>query len=52
MSSHHLSQTKNDRADLKRPRYNVTMIAPTYCKDCDCAQRLVRCQRGVQVEQH
>jgi len=52
MSSLHLYQTKNDGADLERPGYNVTLIAPTYCKDCDCAQRLVRCQRGVQVEQH
>ena len=45
MSSLHLYQTKNDGADLKRPR---TLFAPTYCKD----QRLVRCQRAVQVEQH
>ena len=49
MSSLHLYQTKNDGADLKCPR---TLFAPTYCKDCDCAQRLVRCQRAVQVEQH
>ena len=52
MSSLRLHQTKNDRADLKRPGYSETLIAPTNCKDCDCAQRLVRCQKAVQVEQH
>jgi hypothetical protein len=36
---------KNYRADLKYPGYAV-MIAPTNCKDCDCAQRLVRCQKA------
>jgi hypothetical protein len=42
---------KNYRADLKYPGYIVT-IAPTNCKDCDCAQRLVRCQKATAVEQH
>jgi hypothetical protein len=28
------------------------MIAPTNCKDCDCAQRLVRCQKAAAVEQY
>jgi hypothetical protein len=46
MSSH---LYKNDRADPKLPGYRV-LIAPTNCKDCDCAQRLVRCQNA--VEQH
>ncbi len=40
---------KNGRADPKLPGYRV-VIAPTNCKDCDCAQRLVRCQNA--VEQH
>ena len=52
MSSLHLYETKNGRADLKRPRYGVTMIARTDCKDCDCAQRLVRCHKAAPVEQH
>jgi hypothetical protein len=51
MSSLHLYQTKNGGADLKRPAYNVTLIALTYCKDCDCAQRLVRCQKATAVKQ-
>ena len=42
---------KNYRADLKYPGYAV-MIAPTNCKDCDCAQRLVRCQKATAVEQY
>jgi predicted Zn-ribbon and HTH transcriptional regulator len=46
MSSH---LYKNDRADPKLPGY-ILLIAPTNCKDCDCAQRLVRCQNA--VEQH
>ena len=28
------------------------MIAPANCKDCDCAQRLVRCQKATAVEPH
>ena len=39
------------RADHKHPGY-IVMIAPTNCKDCDCAQRLVRCQKITAVEQH
>ena len=50
MSSLRLYKTKNDRADFKYPGYSVTVIAPTNCKDCDCAQRLVRCQKASQVE--
>jgi hypothetical protein len=46
------SLPKNYRADLEHPGYIVTMIAPTNCKDCDCAQRLVRCQKAAAVEQH
>jgi len=42
---------KNYTADLKHRGYTV-MIAPTKCKDCDCAQRLVRCQKATAVEQH
>jgi len=42
---------RNYRADLKYPGYTV-MIAPTNCKDCDCAQRLVRCQNATPVEQY
>ena len=45
------SLPKNYRADLKYPGYTV-MIAPTNCKDCDCAQRLVRCQKTIAVEQY
>ena len=45
------SLPKNYRADLKYPGY-IVMIAPTNCKDCDCAQRLVRCQKATAVEQH
>ena len=45
------SPPKNYRADLKYPGYTV-MIAPTNCKDCDCAQRLVRCQKATAVEQY
>jgi hypothetical protein len=41
---------KNYRADLKYPGY-IVMIAPTNCKDCDCAQRLVRCQKATAIEQ-
>ena len=52
MSPHYLYKTKNDRADLKHLGYSVTMIAPTNCKDCDCAQRLVRCQKATAVEQY
>ena len=37
---------KNDRRG-----YSVTINAPT-CKDCDCAQRLLRCQKAAPVEQH
>ena len=47
MSSPHLYETKNNRADPKLPGYRV-LIAPTNCKDCDCAQRLVRCQKAAQ----
>ncbi len=50
MSSLHLYETKNDRADLKHPGYSVTVIAPTNCKDCDCAQRLVRCEKTAPVD--
>ncbi len=50
MSSLHLHETKNDRADLKNPGYSVTVIARTNCKDCDCAQRLVRCQKTAPVD--
>jgi len=47
MSSHLYS----DRADPKLPGYRV-VIAPTNRKDCDCAQRLVRCQKAIAVEQY
>jgi len=42
MSSHLYS----DRADPKLPGYRV-VIAPT-----NCAQRLVRCQKAIAVEQY
>ena len=42
------SLPKNYRADLKYPGYTV-MIAPTNCKDCDCAQRLLCCQKRIAV---
>jgi len=45
------SLPKDYRADLKYPGYAV-IIAPTNCKDCDCAQRLVRCQNATPVEQY
>jgi hypothetical protein len=38
---------KNDR-----PGYSVTTNALANCKDCDCAQRLLRCQKAAPVEQH
>jgi hypothetical protein len=52
MSSLDLYEIKNGRTDLKHPRYGVTIIARTNCKDCDCAQRLVRCLKATPVEQH
>ncbi len=45
------SLPKNYRADLRPPGY-ILMAAPLNCKDCDCAQRLVRCQKATAVEQH
>jgi hypothetical protein len=42
---------KNYRADLKYARYTV-MIVPTNCRNCDCAQRLVRCQKATVVDQY
>ena len=45
------SLPKDYRADLKYPGYAV-IIAPTNCKDRDCAQRLVRCQNATPVEQY
>jgi hypothetical protein len=53
MSSLHLYQTKNDRANFKHRGRGVTVIASTSCRpDCDCAQRLVRCQKAASVDQN
>ena len=47
----HVVDPQELQADLKYPGYAV-MIAPTNCKDCDCAQRLLRCQKATAVEQY
>jgi hypothetical protein len=50
MSSLRPYKIKNDRADFNYPGYSATVIAATNCKDCDCAQRLVRCHKASRVE--